>query len=86
MRLFGQPEMTCREVVELVTEYFEGTLTRRDKRRFDHHLRGCEHCTAYLEQMRITIEAAGHLTAEDLDPQARAALLEAFRDWKRASG
>ena len=76
-------EMTCQELVELVTEYLEGTLPSRDRARFDRHISGCEYCTTYLEQMRITIRTLGRLPEESLEPSARDELLETFRDWKR---
>lgn len=82
MRLFSR-EMACQELVELVTAYFDGSLSRRDRRRFDAHIRGCEHCTAYLEQMRLLIVATGRLTEGDLEPAARDELLVAFRGWSR---
>jgi anti-sigma factor RsiW len=87
MRLFTK-EMPCQELVELVTAYLEGSLSRRDRRRFEAHIRGCEHCTAYVEQMRLVIEATGRLTEEDVPPAAREELLGAFRGWKegRAGG
>jgi len=80
MRLFT-PEMPCRELVELVTAYFEDGLSRRDRRRFEAHISGCEHCTAYVEQMRETIALTGRLTEDDLEPGARDELLAAFRGW-----
>ena len=87
MRLFTR-ELACHELVELVTAYFDGSLSRRDRRRFEAHIRGCEHCTAYVEQMRLVIEATGRLTEEDIGPEAREELLGAFRDWRegRAEG
>jgi anti-sigma factor RsiW len=75
-------EIPCQELVELVTDYLEGALSPIDRRRFERHLEGCEGCTHYLEQMRLTIQLVGRLTAESMSPDARAALLEAFRDWK----
>jgi anti-sigma factor RsiW len=75
-------EMPCQELVELVTAYFDGGLSRSDRRRFRAHIRGCDHCTAYVEQMRQVIEATGRLTEEDIEPEARADLLEAFRGWR----
>jgi len=75
-------DIACRELVELVTDYLEGAMPRRDRRRFERHIRGCEHCGAYLEQIRETIERAGRLGVEDLDPAARDALLGAFRGWR----
>jgi anti-sigma factor RsiW len=82
MRVFSR-EMACQELVELVTAYFDGSLSRRDRRRFDAHIRGCEHCTAYLEQMRLLIVATGRLTEEDIPTDARDELLAAFRDWSQ---
>jgi anti-sigma factor RsiW len=81
MKLFTR-EMACQELVELVTAYFDGSLSRSDRRRFRAHISGCDHCTAYLEQMRLVIEATGQLTEDDIEPEAREELLEAFRDWR----
>jgi anti-sigma factor RsiW len=78
-------ELSCREVVELVTEYLEGVLPRRDRKRFERHIAGCGGCTAHLAQMRRTIDATGRLTEEQLTDEARRELVAAFRDWK-ASG
>ena len=77
-------ELSCRELVELVTDYVEGTLDRRSRRRFDRHIAGCPHCTEYLAQMRETIRITGTLTEEQLDPRARDELLAAFRTWRTA--
>jgi len=75
--------LTCREMVELVTEYIEGTMPPRQRAIFEAHLSVCPGCTAYLEQMRQTIAVLGKLTEETIAPQARDELLKAFRDWKR---
>jgi len=83
MRLFAPP-LVCRELVELVTDYFEGKLSWSDRRRFRAHISECDHCTDYLEQMRLVIEATGHLTEEDLEPEAREELLAAFRGWRES--
>ena len=83
MRLWGRKrEMTCQELVELVTNYFEGALPPRDRARFERHIAGCTYCTAYVEQMRITVRTLGRLPEESLEPELRDALLEHFRDWK----
>jgi anti-sigma factor RsiW len=84
MRLWRRKgEMTCQELVELVTEFLEGALPQRDRVRFERHIGACKYCTAYLEQMRITIRTLGRLPEESLEPNARDELLETFRDWKR---
>jgi anti-sigma factor RsiW len=76
------PPLACQELVELVTAYFDGGLSRADRRRFRRHISGCDNCTAYVEQMRLMIEASGSITEDDLEPAARDELLEAFRGWK----
>ena len=87
MRLWGRKkEMSCQELVELVTEYLEGALPARERERFDRHLEGCPYCTNYLDQMRITIRMLGRLEAASISPEAKDALLGAFRDWKRGAG
>jgi anti-sigma factor RsiW len=80
MSLFTK-EMPCQELVELVTAYFDGGLSRRDRRRFRAHISGCDNCTAYVEQMRLMIEATGRLREEDVPAAAREELLAAFRGW-----
>jgi anti-sigma factor RsiW len=73
--------MTCDEFVELVTAYLEGTLDRDTEQRFVEHLAECDGCDRYLDQIRTTIGALGHLPAQSLAPEARDRLLAAFRDW-----
>jgi anti-sigma factor RsiW len=78
------PEMPCRELVELVTDYLENRLSPQDRARFEAHIAECEYCDAYLEQMRQTIRALGRLPEESLSAEAGDALLAAFRDWSRS--
>jgi anti-sigma factor RsiW len=78
-------EMACIELVELVTAYFEDRLPPTDRRRFDEHLAACGPCRNYVEQFRETVELTGRLAADDVPPPDRAALLEAFRDWRMAN-
>jgi anti-sigma factor RsiW len=77
------PEMPCRELVELVSDYLEDRLSPRDRARFEAHLAECEYCETYLEQMRQTVRALGRLPEESLSAEARDALLTAFRGWPR---
>jgi predicted anti-sigma-YlaC factor YlaD len=77
------PELTCRELVELVTDYLEEALSPADRARFDEHLALCDGCRAYVEQLRDTVRLTGTLTEESLTPAAREDLLGAFRAWRR---
>lgn len=76
-------ELTCQELVELVTDYLEGALPAHERVRFDEHLANCRHCRVYLDQMQRTIRAVGRLTVETIPDEARDALLARFREWKR---
>ncbi len=76
-------DLACQEIVELVTDYLEGAMDAPLRASFEAHLAGCPHCTAYIEQIEATIRIAGTITADDLSPELRAGLLEAFRDLRR---
>lgn len=76
-------DLTCQELVELVTEYFEGALGQDDRRRFEEHIAVCPPCRMHLKQMRETIRLLGSLTEDNIEPQAREELLHAFRAWKQ---
>jgi anti-sigma factor RsiW len=74
-------QLSCRELVELVTDYLENALPGDERARFDDHLSRCDPCTEYLRQMRQTVEMTGTLSPESLSPEAERALLHAFRGW-----
>ena len=75
-------EMACNELVELVTDYLEGTLDKRDQVRFQTHLAQCPYCLDYVDQFRETIAATGELRLDSLAPERRAKLIAAFRGWR----
>ena len=79
-------ELTCQELVELVTEYFEGAMSPAEKARFEKHLEKCDWCKIYLDQMRLTIRTLGKLTEELVPPRAKEDLLRVFRHWKCSQG
>ena len=56
--------LTCREVIDLLTDYVEDALPEQERRRVEAHLAICDGCTTYLEQMRETIRLTGMLTEE----------------------
>jgi anti-sigma factor RsiW len=74
-----QDEMACRELVQLVTDYFEHALAPQDRARLEAHLAECPCCEAYIAQMRRTVEALGRLPRAPIDPARERELLEAFR-------
>jgi anti-sigma factor RsiW len=78
----GRRDIVCQQAVELVTDYLEGALSRRDRRRFEAHLRACPNCSAYLEQIRMTIRLSGEIEVEDLTPEAKEDLSALYRRWR----
>lgn len=75
-------DLTCRELVELVTDYLEGTLPARERARFEAHLGECEACVAYVEQMRTTVRLAQAAATAETVP-GMDALMAAFRGYRR---
>ncbi len=71
-------ELRCQQVVELVTDYLEGALDPETTARFREHLRGCPHCTEYLDQIRRTIRSLGHVPVDAVAPETMAGLLAEF--------
>ena len=77
--------MSCKELVELVTDYLDEALPASERERFEAHMANCVGCTDYLEQIRLTIRLSGKIREDSLEPRVREDLLEAFRDWKSRS-
>jgi anti-sigma factor RsiW len=75
-------QLSCQELVELVTDYLEGALSPEDTARFEDHIGRCSACSIYLEQIRQTIALTGRLTVDELSPEAEHELLDAFRGWR----
>jgi anti-sigma factor RsiW len=80
--MLGRGDLACQQVVEIISDYLEGALPRRQRRRLEAHLGGCDHCGEYVEQMRATIRLTGRLRSEDLPPQAREEFRLLYRRWR----
>ena len=78
-------DLTCAELVELVTDYLDGALGPADRARFEEHLATCTGCVTYLDQMRTAIALTGRLRVHDLSSEVRDDLVEAFQDWRTTS-
>ena len=74
--------ITCRQFVELVTEYLENRLDAGERDRFEQHLAVCPGCARYLDQIRASTQVLGHVTLDTISPQARDQLMDAFRSWR----
>jgi anti-sigma factor RsiW len=77
----GIRELTCKELVEVITDYLEDRMPADRRLLFEEHVAFCSWCQTYLDQMRETIRVTGALREEDLSPRTRNAFLDVFRDW-----
>jgi hypothetical protein len=75
-----KPPLACQEMVELVTAYLEGALDGANRARFEQHLKACDGCATYLDELRVTVRTIGAIREEQLDPLFRARLLAAFAE------
>ncbi len=78
--------MNCRQVVELMTAYLEGALSSADRARFEEHIAGCDGCTAYMAQMRMTMRVVGRLAEVPVPEVVQKELVDAFRSWRSQQG
>ncbi len=77
--------LTCKEVVELVTEYLENVLLPGLRKQFEEHVADCPGCTNYIEQVQLTVGMLQQLAQEPVFPETKQKLLEVFRYWKQSS-
>ena len=71
--------MPCSAVVELLTDYLEGSLDASTAARVENHLALCPPCVTYLDQLRATIKQVAALPVQGLSDRAVADLEAAFR-------
>lgn len=75
--------LTCKEFVELLTDYLEGSMSLWTRVRFQLHLGLCRGCRHYLQHMKQTIRTLGRLPSEPPPPAVQDELLRRFRSWKQ---
>lgn len=74
--------LDCNEIVELVTAYLDESLDLDTRARFDEHLLDCEGCDNYLQQFHATIGTVSRIRDDELTPEFRTRILNAFRDFR----
>lgn len=76
-------DLTCKEVVELVSEFLGDQMQPEDRVRFEQHLLVCPPCTLHVGQVRSTIKLVADLRAEPSPVEVGPAILDVFRQWKQ---
>jgi anti-sigma factor RsiW len=74
--------LVCREAVKLMAAYLDGAMPERDRASLESHLAGCPHCSEYLAQLQVTIDALGRVEPEDLSDEALDELVVLYRRWR----
>ncbi len=74
--------LVCRQAVALMADYLEGRLAPPDLERLEGHLSACPHCSEYLAQLRVTIDALGHAEPDTLTSEALDELVGLYRRWQ----
>ena len=74
--------LVCRDAVAVMGDYLDGRLASRDATRLEAHLAGCPHCSEYLAQLRVTIEALGRAEPSVLSDDALEQLVGIYRRWR----
>jgi anti-sigma factor RsiW len=64
-----------------MADYLDGRLAASDLQRLEVHLAGCPHCSEYLAQLRVTIDALGRADPDDLSDDAIDELVHLYRGW-----
>ncbi len=79
--MFRRRQLSCQQMVELVTEYLDGAMEPRRRARFEAHLAGCDGCSNYVEQFRTTVAVVGRIEVADVPESVMNELVSAFRTW-----
>lgn len=74
-------DLSCRDFVEMVTDYLEESLTFDRWIRFQLHLGVCRGCRTYLKQMKETVRRLGDLQRDPPPEAVRQELQRRFQAW-----
>ena len=85
IRWWRRRSLVCRQAVALMSDYLDGRLSGRDLARLDAHLSECPHCSEYLAQLRVTIDALGRAEPDVLPDDALDDLVSIYRQWRADS-
>jgi anti-sigma factor RsiW len=80
----ASPYITCRQLIDFIADYLDGTLALDQRFEFERHLSVCPSCVAYLDGYRKVV-ALGRATAAANDDPATGAFPEGLVQAVRAA-
>ncbi len=72
----------CKQIFALLSEFLDGELPAKDCRALERHMKDCKPCVAYLQTLRLTVEACreyGMRTLPKPPTKVRPALAELIK-------
>jgi len=79
----GSPtDLECRQIADLLGDYFEGSLPRETRELIDFHIDGCPPCVAFLNTYKGTMDATRRLPDVPIPPELKNRLLNVLKSSK----
>lgn len=57
--------MTCRQLIEFLSDYSDGALPAQQRKLFSAHLKDCSECRQYVDQFAKTVDVTKQLNTSD---------------------
>jgi anti-sigma factor RsiW len=78
----GAPDLECRQIAELLGDYFDGSLPRETRELIDFHIDGCPPCVAFLNTYKGTMDATRRLPDVAIPAELKSRLLAVLKSTK----
>lgn len=79
-------DITCKELIDFISDYRDGQLDLAARKRFDEHLRDCPPCRDYIRMYEDTIRLSKDALNDPAIPKPPDSLIKAILNARRASG
>lgn len=76
--------MTCREVLEFLMDYLEGSLSSAQRAIFEEHLATCTACVAYLHTYQRAVKLGKAIPVDDGHAEVPEDLVQAILAARKA--
>lgn len=76
----GASDIECRQIAELLGDYFDGTLPNHLRELLEFHIDGCPPCVAFVNTYRGTIAATRTLPETPMPTELKKRLLSVLRE------
>ena len=67
-------KMCCKEIVDLATEYLEGSMEETKRKDFELHMELCPPCVVFFKTFRATGPLCKRAIAKKLPPEVQSSL------------